>query len=399
MDRRKLSGAALALGLLLLVLALGGGLLTAAWKVMYEADAIKMGMLTEQYPREEASIAAVFNGKQSESVLPSESGSAGNDRYQLDGIRLFQKYGYTLGDSIRSGIMWRYALAAAALLIAGVLLEILILVRNARKTKTALDRAEFLEQKLQESLVRAEQVEEQLRREEQDTKSLITDISHQLKTPLASLKMSYELADSTVLSIEERREFVEKEREEVAKLESLLTIFTQLTRLETGMIHLQIENSSLKETLTHAVNSIYMKAYEKHIDIAVEEFCDVSLPHDPRWTSEVILNILDNAVKYSPADTEVFVRVSELASYVIVEVEDQGIGIPASQVSEIFKRFCRGDAPEVKNAEGSGVGLYLARKIIEQQGGTICVKPGASCGSNFILTLPKQQISPVTRAS
>ncbi len=399
MDRRKLSGVALAFGLLLLVLALGAGLLTAAWKVMYEADAIKMGMLTEQYPQEEAQIAAVFNGKQSETALSSEGSSAENDRYQSEGIRLFQKYGYTLGDSIRSGIMWRYALAAAVLLTAGVLLEVLILIRSAGRTKAASDRAEFLEQRLQESHVRAEQVEEQLRREEQDTKSLITDISHQLKTPLASLKMSYELADSTGLSLEERREFVEKEREEVTKLESLLTIFTQLTRLETGMIHLQIENSSLKETLTHAVSSIYMKAYEKHIDIAVEEFCDVTLPHDSRWTSEVILNLLDNAVKYSPAGTEVSVRVSELASYVIVEIEDQGIGIPASQVSDIFKRFCRGDAPEVKAADGSGVGLYLARKIIEQQGGTICVKPGTPCGSNFILTLPKRQISPVTQAS
>ena len=415
MDRRKLPVAALAAGLLLLILALSAGLLSLFCNTMYESDARKMGALTELYPEEEAAIAAIFNGRSFEAEaasdkngsqssishssdaqinVPENSGLAGSSRYEEEGKRLFEKYGYTLS-SIRSGSLWLYTVAMAAVLTAGVFLEVLLLMRMSRKTKAAADRAVFLEEKLQESHLRAEQMEEQLRREEQDTKALVTDISHQLKTPLASLKMSYELADSTDLSAEERREFAQKEREEVAKLESLLAVFTQLTRLETGMIRLQTENASLKETLTRAVGSIYMKAYDKQIDISVEEFQDIRIPHDPRWTGEIFVNILDNAVKYSPSGTAVSVRVTELASYVMVEIRDQGIGIPPSQVQDIFKRFYRGDAPEVQAADGSGVGLYLARKIIEQQGGTICVKPEREKGSNFILTLPKQRTSPV----
>lgn len=416
MDRRKLPVAALAAGLLLLILALSAGLLSLFCNTMYESDARKMGALTELYHEEEAAIAAIFNGRGFEAEAasdkngsqssishssdaqintPENSGLAGSIRYEAEGKRLFEKYGYTLSSSIRSGSLWLYTAAMAAVLTAGVFLEVLLLIRMSRRTKAAADRAVFLEEKLQESHLRAEQMEEQLRREEQDTKALVTDISHQLKTPLASLKMSYELADSTDLSAEERREFAQKEREEVAKLESLLAVFTQLTRLETGMIRLRPENASLKETLTRAVGSIYMKAYDKQIDISVEEFQDIRIPHDPRWTGEIFVNILDNAVKYSPSGTAVSVRVTELASYVMVEIRDQGIGIPPSQIQDIFKRFYRGDAPEVQAADGSGVGLYLARKIIEQQGGTICVKPEREKGSNFILTLPKQRTSPV----
>ena len=257
MDRRKLPVAALAAGLLLLILALSAGLLSLFCNTMYESDARKMGALTELYHEEEAAIAAIFNGKSFEAEAasdknssqssishssdaqinaPENSGLAGSSRYEAEGKRLFEKYGYTLSSSIRSGSLWLYTAAMAAVLTAGVFLEVLLLIRMSRKTKAAADRAVFLEEKLQESHLCAEQMEEQLRREEQDTKALVTDISHQLKTPLASLKMSYELADSTDLSAEERREFAQKEREEVAKLESLLAVFTQLTRLETGMI-------------------------------------------------------------------------------------------------------------------------------------------------------------------
>lgn len=407
MDRRKFPVATLAAGLLLFILALGAGLLGAAWNVIYTSDAEKLGALAEKYPEEEAQLAAIFNGRFSESPASADENSSQNSsdqsssaqnssRYEAEGKRLFDKYGYTLSASVRSGRLWRYALAAAVILTFGVFLELLLLIKITRRAKTAADRVDYLEEKLQEASFRAEQVENSLRREEQDTKGLITDISHQLKTPLASLKMSYELADSTDLSVAERAEFTQKEREEVAKLESLLSVFTQLTRLETGMIRLQPENASLKDTLTRAVSGIYMKAFEKQIDISVEEFQDIRIPHDPRWTSEIFLNVLDNAVKYSPAGTEVSVRVSELAGCVMIEIQDQGIGIPAASIQDIFKRFYRGDAPEVKAADGSGVGLYLARKILEQQGGTICVKPGRERGSNFILTLPKQRFSPVS---
>lgn len=340
-----------------------------------------MGMLAEEYPDDEARIAGIFNGKR----IPD------NSRYENNGLRIFEKYGYSLTDSLFSGNIIFFTLCITGILSLGIFIELLLLFRNMQKTRDTENKMEYLKEKWKESRHFAKQTEEQLRREEQDTKALITDISHQLKTPLASLKMSYELADSSDLTAEERIEFIQKEREEVVRLESLLDIFTHLTRLETGMIRLKPENKSLKRTLTQAVNSIYMKAYEKQIDISMEEFTDIRLPHDSRWTEEVIVNILDNAVKYSPSKTAITIRVSELLSYVMIEIQDQGIGISPSEFQNIFKRFYRGNSPEIKDTNGSGVGLYLARKIIEQQGGTICAKSsGSHTGSNFILTLPKQ---------
>ena len=83
-----------------------------------------------------------------------------------------------------------------------------------------------------------------------------------------------------------------------------------VSRLESGMIQIQPEMGSLKNTLVQAVNSVYMKAYEKSIDISLDEFQDVQIVHDSKWTGEVFVNILDNAVKYSPEHTEIRIRVT-----------------------------------------------------------------------------------------
>ena len=217
-----------------------------------------------------------------------------------------------------------------------------------------------------------EKVREKLSREENNIKSLITDISHQLKTPIASLKMSCELAGSADLTWEEREEFYKKEWDEIQRLENLLDSLIHVSRLESGMIQIQPEMGSLKNTLVQAVNSVYMKAYEKSIDISLDEFQDVQIVHDSKWTGEVFVNILDNAVKYSPEHTEIRIRVTELATCMMLEFIDQGTGIPPEEAHRVFQRFYR-NQEYVKKQEGSGVGLYLARKILEKQG-TICVK-------------------------
>lgn len=394
MDRRKLQRIGLCAGILAVTLALGFFLLHLTWGIVYREDARKLGTLAAEFPENEAAITAVFNGK---TIDSSHDSSSSSSDALSEGLRLFDKYVYTLNDSIRSGPIGTYALAGAFLVTGAAAASILFLIRSAAESKASRIQIERLEEELQNSRRRFELTEHTLRQEEQNTKSLVTDISHQLKTPLASLKMSYELADSSDLTYEEQKEFAQKEREEVAKLEALLSVFTQLTRLETGMIEPHPENTSLKGTLSRAVSSVYMKAFEKGIDLSVEEFSDVLIPHDSRWTAEVFLNVLDNAVKYSPSGSAVVIRVTELASYMMIEVTDQGIGVPASETQNIFKRFYRGSAPEVKHAEGSGVGLYLARRVLEQQGGTICVKPNPGGGSCFVLTLPKQNATSLPR--
>lgn len=216
----------------------------------------------------------------------------------------------------------------------------------------------------------------QIEREAAETKTLVTDISHQLKTPLASLKMCYEIADTSSFTKEEQRSFLMQGKNEVTKLENLTKSLVQLSRLETNMIRLEPVKASLKNTIQGAVSSVYMKAYQKHMTLSVNEFRDEEIIQDPRWTQEALVNVLDNAVKYSAPDSAIDIRVDPMVSYFLIEIEDEGIGIPREERGQIFKRFYRGRTSFVQEVDGSGVGLYLTRKILEEQGGSICVKKG-----------------------
>lgn len=246
---------------------------------------------------------------------------------------------------------------------------------------------------LQEQMERVghavEVYKKQLEDEKENTKSMITDISHQLKTPVSALRLSLELLGDEQITEEEKREFLERGKQEVEKLNHLMGTLVNLSRLEADMIRLEPRKASLKETLIRGVNGIYLKAEEKQIEMEMKEFSDMELLHDPRWTAEAISNVLDNAVKYSPAKSAIRIRVEPMVSYVLIEVEDEGIGIEKSEYPNIFKRFYRGKRPEAEAQEGAGVGLYLVRKIFEEQGGNVCALPAHGKGTVIRMMLPK----------
>ena len=231
-----------------------------------------------------------------------------------------------------------------------------------------------------------------LAQERDHTKTLVTDISHQLKTPISALKSCFSMcmeADTET----ERSDFLERCALQMNNLESLVTALVNISRLETSLITLHPEETILSDILMNAVNIIYEKALQKNITIEVdnsegEEAASLSLLLDKKWTAEAIANILDNAVKYSPVGSAVTLRLHKLYSYVRIEIEDAGIGIPKAESNQIFKRFYRGSHPTVKQSAGSGVGLYLSRRIIEEQNGTVVVKSAVKQGSVFVVQLP-----------
>lgn len=380
MDQRKRKRIALAAGLFFLAFLAGIVLTVKAARQNYESTARQMAALAEEIPESEAVFAGILGGKD----------TPGKSDQTKKGKELLAKYGYHFADSLRLGALPGYAGGMALILAAGLLGCAAFSWYGWKKQKSARAQAEYLEEKLKEEKIRNQQMENALRREEQETKALITDISHQLKTPVASLKMSYEIVDSTELSREEAREFQEKEREDVDRLARLLEAFTQMSKLETGMIRLCPQKASLQKTLAKAVAGVYVKAMEKGISIEMQEFDDILICHDPGWTAEAFANVLDNGVKYAPSGTRITIRVTKMASLVMVEMEDEGPGIPAKERNRIFQRFYRGESESVRRKEGSGVGLYLTRQILERQGGTVCVKNGGNGGSNFVMTLPKR---------
>lgn len=226
----------------------------------------------------------------------------------------------------------------------------------------------------------------QLKEEKDNTKVLVTDISHQLKTPISALKACFALYTEAE-DVADEEEFLQRCRMQINNVETLAHVLIQISRLETNMITLTIEPVSLVEILAGAVNAVYYKAKKKHISIETEEFEDLKLNLDKKWTIEAFANILDNSVKYSPEGTQISIRARKLYNYVRVEIEDNGIGIPREEQSKIFKRFYRGNADEVKREEGCGVGMYLTRKILEDEAGTIFVRSQERRGSIFCINL------------
>lgn len=243
-----------------------------------------------------------------------------------------------------------------------------------------------------------------LAEERDDTKTLVTDISHQLKTPVSALKTCFAMCMEADTE-EERSDFLHRCSLQMQKLENLVTVLVNISRLETSLISLRQEPVLLSDLLTNAVNTVYEKALQKNISIQVcpleqkdfstkisdsdeESASRISIFLDRHWSAEAIANILDNAVKYSPAGSTVTIHLRQFYNYVSLEIADQGIGIPKEEYNQIFKRFYRGRHPVVRQTEGSGVGLYLTRQIIEEQGGAVSVKPALEHGSVFVVRLP-----------
>ncbi|MDE6626552.1 MAG: HAMP domain-containing histidine kinase [Lachnospiraceae bacterium] len=240
--------------------------------------------------------------------------------------------------------------------------------------------------------------EQRIELEKEDTKAMITDLSHQLKTPVASIKMCFQLLEDENLKTEEKKEFLERLGEQVVSLEGLLGALVNISRMEAGMIEIHKERNNIFDTVVQAVNQVYMKAEEKGIEIAIESEEEdnqkLFLPHDVKWTREAIVNVLDNAVKYSPANSQIRIKLIKQLYFLQIEIRDEGIGIKKDEVNRIFQRFYRGKHEVVRQAEGSGVGLYLTRKILEEQGGNIVVVISRGKkepkGSTFSIMLPLQ---------
>lgn len=226
-----------------------------------------------------------------------------------------------------------------------------------------------------------------LDKEKENIKELVTDISHQLKTPLASLKLYNSLLLEEDLDEEDRTEFLKTSSMSINKLQSLIESLVNISRLETSMISIKKENKNIKSTIIKTIESAKPKAINKCISINLNDFDDKIVPHDSKWTEECIFNVLDNAVKYTNLKGKIDIYVQDAINFMRIDIKDNGIGIDKNEFNNIFKRFYRSE--EVQELEGSGVGLYLSRKILESQGGNIIVSSQKGKGSKFSLFLTK----------
>lgn len=224
--------------------------------------------------------------------------------------------------------------------------------------------------------------------ERQELQMLVSDISHQVKTPVSNLKMVTDTLLAKPVTEQERRDFLQGVRSQTDKLEFLFQALVKTSRLETGAIRLEKKDGLLIDTLAQAMSGIVYGAEKKGIAVSVQCPEDLQVSHDSKWTAEALFNLLDNAVKYTPAGGQISVSVEQWEMYVKLDVADTGKGIPESSQAAIFRRFYREE--EVHDQPGVGIGLYLAREIISQQGGYMKVTSELGRGSTFSVFLPRR---------
>ena len=226
---------------------------------------------------------------------------------------------------------------------------------------------------------------QELYEEKENLKELVSDISHQTKTPLANIKLYQEMLFDEVDMSGCSEHFI-KMNKQVDKLDFLLQSMVKMSRLETGTIKIQKSEQFIAETLALAIEAVVPKADKKNIQIHVSYDETLQLEHDKKWTAEAIFNILDNAVKYTSVNGSINIVVNKETIFTKISITDTGKGIPLERQGMIFNRFYR--EPDVHNTEGVGIGLYLAREIICMQKGYIEVASESGKGSTFHLYFP-----------
>ncbi len=217
----------------------------------------------------------------------------------------------------------------------------------------------------------------------------ISEISHQLKTPLSNIRMYHDMLCAPDITKQEAKEFMGIVRRQLEKLEFLIDSLLKVSRLESEMITLHMEDNSVYHTLELAVNGIIQNADKKGIELSVCCQPAIKVWHDVKWTAEAVANILDNAGKYTKERGKIHIGVIPGEMYVEIKIQDTGRGIAPEHFNDIFKRFYR--EKTAQEDDGLGLGLYIARNIITLQGGYIMVRSTVGEGSCFSVFLPNQK--------
>lgn len=228
-----------------------------------------------------------------------------------------------------------------------------------------------------------------LESEQNKIKELVSDISHQTKTPLSNILLYAQILEEKV-NDEELKPIVRQVKEQSEKLSFLIQSLVKTSRLESEVLVLTPRRQKIYSVLAEVVYAAEQKADEKQIVLnlkAGEDAKEVSAVFDRKWTAEALDNLVDNAIKYSKPKGTVTISMTEYEMFLAIQIMDDGIGIKEEEQAQIFGRFYRGK--EVSEEKGVGIGLYLVREIAARQGGYVKVNSVYGKGSIFSFYIPR----------
>lgn len=227
-----------------------------------------------------------------------------------------------------------------------------------------------------------------VQRQRESIQRLLSDISHQTKTPLANLRLYSSLLMEEELT-PRQREQAQVILQQSEKLSFLIETLVKLSRLETDVLAVTPKSQPLSPLLERAASQAKAAAEQKGIalQLHLQQQAEMKALYDLRWTAEALGNLLDNAVKYTPPGGCIQVSATQYELFCRIDVHDNGIGIAEEEQAQIFGRFYRGR--QVREQEGLGIGLYIAREIAQKQGGYLKLSSRPGQGSTFSLYLPR----------
>lgn len=227
-----------------------------------------------------------------------------------------------------------------------------------------------------------------MQRQRESIQRMLSDISHQTKTPLANLRLYSSLLMEEELT-PRQREQAQVIFQQSEKLSFLIETLVKLSRQETDVLAVTPKSQPLSPLLERAASQAKAAAEQKGIalQLHLQQQAEMKALYDLRWTAEALGNLLDNAVKYTPPGGCIQVSATQYELFCRIDVHDNGIGIAEEEQAQIFGRFYRGR--QVREQEGLGIGLYLAREIAQKQGGYLKLSSRPGQGSTFSLYLPR----------
>jgi signal transduction histidine kinase len=240
-----------------------------------------------------------------------------------------------------------------------------------------------------------EEADRQRKQVEQLRRDLIAWVSHDLQTPLASIRAVIEaLADGVVEDPETTQRYLRSAKRDTESLSVLIDDLFQMAQLDAGGLQLDLADNSLADLISDTLESFSEAAQSKGVDLGGS----VSPEVDPVWMDaqrigRVLNNLVSNALRFTPANGKVFVRAGLSGSDILVEVSDTGEGIESKDLPLIFERFYRGEKSRSRVTGGAGLGLAIARGIVRAHSGTIRVESEPAKGTKFTFTLPKSRSS------
>jgi two-component system, OmpR family, sensor histidine kinase VicK len=218
--------------------------------------------------------------------------------------------------------------------------------------------------------------------------------SHELRTPVTSIKGYTQLAKTLIKErdLETSEEYLDIALDQIDRMSRLILELLDVSRIETGRLEIRHEPIDWPAFVRDLVHRHHTAVSDRRFHLNVPN-THTKIPGDRDRLEQVLGNLLENAVKYSPEGSEIFVDVAERGDQIVTSVCDNGIGIPQDELGQVFERFHRGRQVSSTNYGGLGLGLYITRQIVERHGGTIWVESKEKSGTTFYFTLPIVQVA------